>query len=215
MEGLLEKDIRLLLRSRQTVVLVLALALLIGFAQDGTFIIGYFPLMIAIFLTRTISYDEMENGYQFMLTLPIDVKMYVKEKYIFCMGGTLLAWLAAVALYFVSKAVHGDAISFWKDLPMTFPFLPIVLLTLALMIPIQIKFGVERSRLVMLGCVGALVAIIFMLTNVIEADTVKEIAAQLDRINESVLKVGGVILTLVLVIVSCRISYGIMRKKEF
>ena len=53
------------------------------------------------------------------------------------------------------------------------------------MMPIQIKFGVERSRLVMLGCVGGLAAIIFVLTNVIEAGTVKEIAAQLDRINES------------------------------
>lgn len=83
------------------------------------------------------------------------------------------------------------------------------------MMPIQIKFGVERSRLVMLGCVGGLAAIIFVLTNVIEAGTVKEIAAQLDRIKESVFNVGGVILTLVLVIVSCGISCGIMQKKEF
>lgn len=83
------------------------------------------------------------------------------------------------------------------------------------MMPIQIKFGVERSRLVMRGCVGGLAAIIFVLTNVIEAGTVKEIVALLDRINESVFNVGGVILTLVLVIVSCGISCGIMQKKEF
>ena len=83
MAGLLEKDIRLIWGNRQSLLLFFALAVVLGFSQDGTFILGYFPFVIIILIINTIAYDELDNGFQFLMTLPINAKTYVREKYIF------------------------------------------------------------------------------------------------------------------------------------
>ena len=82
MSGLLQKDLCLLKSNRKTLVLFLALAVVISLGQTNTFILGYFPFLMIIMLTGTISYDEMDNGFPFLFTLPVDRKMYIREKYL-------------------------------------------------------------------------------------------------------------------------------------
>ncbi|MGN0367798.1 MAG: ABC-2 transporter permease, partial [Wujia sp.] len=79
MAGLIEKDIRILLRRKQALFLFFALAVVLGYTQGGTFILGYLPLLIMLLAMGTIAYDELDNGYTFLFTLPIDVKTYVRE----------------------------------------------------------------------------------------------------------------------------------------
>ena len=78
MAGLLVKDMRRILRNKPYVVLFIVLTVMLGFSQEGTFILGYFPYVMMILIINTIGYDKMDNGYQFLMTLPINAKTYVR-----------------------------------------------------------------------------------------------------------------------------------------
>ena len=61
MRGLLEKDMRLLMHSKQTFVCFIALAVVLGVAQKSTFMLGYLAFFISAILVSTLSYDEMDH----------------------------------------------------------------------------------------------------------------------------------------------------------
>ena len=77
MAGLLEKDVRLIMQRKQILLLFVVIAVVLGFSQDGTFILGYLSFCASIVMVSTISYDELDHGYEFLMTLPITAKIYV------------------------------------------------------------------------------------------------------------------------------------------
>jgi ABC-type transport system involved in multi-copper enzyme maturation permease subunit len=92
MKGLLIKDIRLMKNMRNSIIMI---AVSMGaYMKDVSFIITYLALIGASFTTSTMSYDEFDNGYTFLLSLPVTRKGYVLEKYAFGLllggGGWLL-----------------------------------------------------------------------------------------------------------------------------
>ncbi len=107
--------------------------------------------MMAAFLVSTLSYDEMDHGLAFLFTLPIDRKMYVREKYLFCMGGAVITWFIALILYFAVLTVNHTQTLFEEEMLKGLAFLPIAILFLSLLLPLQLKFGVEKSRLLVIG----------------------------------------------------------------
>lgn len=215
MAGLLEKDIRLIWGNRQSLLLFFALAVVLGFSQDGTFILGYFPFVIIILIiNNTIAYDELDNGFQFLMTLPINAKTYVREKYIFSFAGGIVSWLISATLYFAAKIVHGTQIDVISELPVIVTFLPIIILMAAFMIPVQIKFGVEKSRAVVAGICGAIGACILIFAK-FSGQNGKNIFAFLDHMNGWVIVGIGIVLTAVITAISYIISVKIMKKKEF
>ena len=214
MAGLLEKDIRLIWGNRQSPLLFFALAVVLGFSQDGTFILGYFPFVIIILIINTIAYDELDNGFQFLMTLPINAKTYVREKYIFSFAGGIVSWLISATLYFAAKIVHGTQLDVISELPVIVTFLPIIILMAAFMIPMQIKFGVEKSRAVVAGICGAIGACILIFAK-FAGQNGKNIFAFLDHMNGWVIVGIGIVLTAVITAISCIVSVKIMKKKEF
>ncbi|NLZ47766.1 MAG: ABC-2 transporter permease, partial [Clostridiales bacterium] len=185
MAGLLEKDLRLLLSRKQSIVMFLLLAVVLGFTQAGTFILGYLPFLGVILTISTISYDEVDNGYTFLMTLPIDRKTYVKEKFLFCISGAVSSWILAVVLYFLSGSLHGDKLVMINEIPMVLTFLAIVILLMAIMIPFQIKFGAEKSRIVMLIIFGIITVVSFVFVKIIGQETMNEIIEKMEHINET------------------------------
>lgn len=214
MAGLLEKDIRLIWGNRQSLLLFFALAVVLGFSQDGTFILGYFPFVIIILIINTIAYDELDNGFQFLMTLPINAKTYVREKYIFSFAGGIVSWLISATLYFAAKIVHGTQLDVISELPVIVTFLPIIILMAAFMIPMQIKFGVEKSRAVVAGICGAIGACVLIFAK-FAGQNGKNIFAFLDHMNGWVIVGIGIVLTAVITAISYIISVKIMKKKEF
>lgn len=84
--------------------------------------------MVEMIAISTIAYDEMDHGYQFLLTLPINKKTYVREKYLLCAGGVVAAWVIAVCLYLVSKVVRGIPVVVAEDMLTAAVILLIILL---------------------------------------------------------------------------------------
>lgn len=212
MAGLLEKDIRLIWGNRQSLLLFFALAVVLGFSQDGTFILGYFPFVIIILIINTIAYDELDNGFQFLMTLPINAKTYVREKYIFSFAGGIVSWLISATLYFAAKIVHGTQLDVISELPVIVTFLPIIILMAAFMIPMQIKFGVEKSRAVVAGICGAIGACILIFAK-FAGQNGKNIFAFLDHMNGWVIVGIGIVLTAVITAISYIISVKFETKR--
>ena len=94
MSGLFEKDLRMIMQRKKVFIIFVLLAVFIGYSQvSPEFVLGYIPMLTIIVIVGTISYDEYDNGYRFLMTLPIDAKMYVLEKYIFFIAGTITSWV--------------------------------------------------------------------------------------------------------------------------
>lgn len=217
MVGLMEKDIRLLLKRKEIIIMFLAISFLLGFTTDGNFVIAYLTILCAIFSASTISYDEFDNGYTFLMTLPIDCKTYVAEKYAFCIGSGFIAWIFAVIFFLVTGVVKGDAINLSEDMMMAVVFIPVYIIMLCVMIPIQLKYGGEKSRIVLLVLWGIIALIGFVGAKALAGlnISIDGLVKILDQIPDIALVVIGIAVTILITVISIACSRKIMEKKEY
>ncbi len=216
MRGLLEKDIRLLMHSKQTFVCFVALAVVLGVEQKSTFMLGYLTFFISAILVSTLSYDEMDHGFAFLFTLPINRKIYVREKYVFCMGGAVIVWSLTMMLYVIILNVRHTPAVISEEVLKGLAFLPIVIFFLSLLIPMQLKFGVEKSRLVMIGVsvfVGVMIYYLAEKSGMLDGNSAVVLSA-FDLTGDLAIDVIGLLIAAVLAVVSYLCSCQIMKKKE-
>lgn len=218
MKGLLIKDFKLMLNQKNFFILIVlilgATACFLDF--DYYFLIGYFMFICSLFTISTISYDEFDNGNAFLFSLPITRKGYVIEKYIFgIMLGVisliLSTIIACILTLFLNSTVTNDLFL------VALIYIPIVLVLQSLMLPLQIKFGSEKSRVAMF----IVFAIIFIigygfneLIRILNIDFTPFINTLL-TMNVSMILVIVMILSLIIMFISCKISMKIIKNKEF
>ena len=217
MKGLLIKDIRLMKNMRNSIIMILLIAVSMGaYMKDVSFIITYLALIGASFTTSTMSYDEFDNGYTFLLSLPVTRKGYVLEKYAF---GLLLGgggWLLGSVIVTVAGAVRNTS-TVTDSLMMSLVMLPVALLLLSVLIPFHMKFGGEKGRIVMIITIGLIFAATVLGVKLAEAMNIDLDAAleKLPVMGTGAVAVGAVVISVVILLLSCRISIGIMNKQEF
>ena len=158
MKGLLIKDLMLLKNQRSFLLVVAALCLLFLYrGQSPVYVMSYASAMITILTTTTVSYDEMDNGMAFLFTLPVSRRHYVLEKYLFGVlmmtGVTVAGTAAAMAVLATTPVTYGMQ----ECLTGILSALLASVLILALMLPVQLKFGSEKTRLVMFILIGGVV----------------------------------------------------------
>ena len=148
------------------------------------------------------------------MTLPIDAKMYVLEKYIFFIAGTIISWVEAFIIYFGIMIVKNQTISISGEGEVMFVSL-VVLLFVACIIPVHIKYGVEKSKIALIIFIGTVAVVFYCIRKIIGMDRLIKISAFLDNVNIAMLILVGIIFTVILLFISYIISYSVMRKKEF
>ena len=161
MLGLIEKDLRLTIARKQTLLIFFVMALVMGIAMDGSFLIGYLTMLATIVAIGTISYDEYDNGFAFLMTMPFDRKTYVREKYLFSLILAAAAWCIGTILYCIGSVIRHDAANLTDEIPMLLALIPVFYLSAAIMIPLQLKYGYEKSRVVLFIIFGAIAILIF------------------------------------------------------
>lgn len=163
MKGLLIKDFKLLKGQKQFFAAVLiVMTVFLMTSTSLSFVISYITVMMGMLTLTTISYDEHENGMGYLFTLPVSRKGYVREKYLFGIMTTLpvLAVVSAIA-FLVSGIRHIDfSVEEWGGAIMG--SMLIVTMMLSLLIPIELKFGAERSRIAMTLVFGGAFAVVFI-----------------------------------------------------
>ena len=234
MKGLLIKDFCLLKQRKMTLVIFAILAIFLSAYQDPVFAVSYLPICALIILVGTMSYDEMDNGYTFLMTMPITPKLYVFEKYVFCIGGTVISWVLGVLFYFaleVNSGLRTDGKIDWvayftmkdfvqrlpdaQDIPMVFLLLFLILFVLSVMLPIQLKFGLEKGRIALLLVYGVIILGVLAIGNFIGQEQIEAVVTSLGNLNLWLILLGVSVIPLAVLFVSFLISVKIMEKKQY
>ena len=217
MAGLMEKDFRILLQRKQAFLVFLVIAVLLSVTQGGAGVVGYLPFISAMLAVSTISYDEFDNGYPFLFTLPITRKSYVAEKYIFCFLTVFCSWIFSVILYVVIDKLQGGEMPVSEMLFVSILLLLIAVVLMDVMVAVQLKYGSERSRVVIIAIFGICFLAIYALAKLLEKAGVKTAAVfgYMERISAT-----GIVLLLLAVgsvatFISVLFSIAVMEKKTF
>ena len=217
MKGLLIKDFKLMLMQKNFFIIIIVVACLISISsQDPTFMIGFITLILSLFTVSTISYDEFDNGYPFLLTLPFSRKTYVLEKYVYGLVLGTGAWIVSVMICSLMLIVQGKPVT--SDMLIgAFVILPMFLVIESLMIPVHLRFGGEKGRYALIACVGVLVVIGFVVMKIVEIfhiDVLPLILA-IDALGPVMFMVILLMIGFLIMLVSLKVSLSIMNKKEF
>ena len=178
---------------------------------------GYLPFLFMIAAMSTITYDEFDNGMAFLMVLPISRKLYVQEKYLFggVLGFTGLA--SAFVLFLISEINKGSSMTFTQYVLLFLCFLAFVILFLCLMIPIQLKFGSEKGRIVLFIIFFGIIGIVYLvskITDKIPAQII-EVFRGIQKLPFGILAALAVGIYILALFISLKISLGIMEKKEW
>ena len=218
--GLLEKDFRLFFRQGSNLFLVLAFIALF-FVLTGktgaTFIAVYIPSVMAVYSGNTISYDENGHGYSYLFSLPVNKKIYVREKYIFSFIMTVCGWgigvICAGIVVLIKPGKFFDLEMLAMELITIFVFQAIA----GIVIAIRLRFEGEKGRFVLPIAVLIIFASCYIIGSfVMDNLGLKEsISYMIGEIGDFEIAIALIVLSLLVWFASYKYSMRVMKKKEF
>mgnify|MGYP004630941295 CR=1 FL=1 len=213
MRALIVKDIRLF-RSMKNVVLIyvvmIAASIIFGQKQMGVMLINLCVVMFTYLSMSTMSYDDFDNGMEFILTLPILKKIYVIEKYV----------LAVITLVVMSIVGAGLLVALGLEFNAAIldiaPMAVIAIVLVSINLPLTLKFGSEKTKMltmILFMGLGAAVGSLepSVLNKLLNYSFVKKIMS----LGKLQLGIGIGLIVVVIFIVSCCISIKISENKEY
>lgn len=218
MKGLLIKDLKLMKNQKAFLVVVAAVCIFFLWeGRDPVFVFAYISAMLSLLVISTISYDELESGLGFLLTLPITRVKYALEKYVF---GMLVAFLTIVAGSVLVLAVGAAKSVYYgpqEYFTIVFSALVVSVLIMSVAIPLQLKFGAEKSRIAMLAGIGILGILAYGMKQISQMFGMDFTAAAKAVTSASPAVVGACVSVCALVFlgISCAVSVIVMKRKQF
>ena len=224
MKGLMIKDLCLLRNQGKSMLLMLAIGLFMEVQMGAGTIIWFLSFLGAMLASGTVSYDEFDNGFSFLFTLPITRRQYVREKYsfsvlfvLFCLGVGIL-----LSLVFSQFSGRGGAAGLSDLLFMSSVGILTSGFLLATVLPLRLKFGSEQSRIVWILFFLVITALIvgggelFRRANSLEAfQNLSAAFKALDSWSAGQILAMCTVVVLVLLLISEQISERIVMKKEY
>ena len=206
MKALFIQDIRYMLTQKSFLVLIALVGIVLALTQNDNyiFVIGYLGFMGMITGMMSVTMDDQSNGLTFLFSLPIDRRVYVREKYIFIvlMGVSFSIFATALCLLFRMFAEYKAPLD--EILATSLGTLFVMLLFVCFMLPLQLKFGAERARLASFIAIGFFFVAVLLAGLVINfADALPFIQAFLSMSPVALAGIGAAFL-----IVCLRISYS-------
>lgn len=218
MKGLLKKDLAISFCNKAMLIaaiIVLAAVAFMG-SGGGQFIMSYMAVFVPMVINSTISYDDMDNGMEYLMTLPVTRRQYVYSKYVFSAGAGFLCWIFSCVMGTLSNVIHGNQGDSGEWLFLCLMSLGILLFTSNLIIPVQLKFGAEKAKIAMLLIMVGVAGVTWLFINIKKAvfpDGMKLISF----LNDYPFAYVGIVLLFVLAafFISLFVSIRIFEKKEW
>ena len=214
MSGLLMKDLELLKVNIKTYLIVFLVGIFYLFVQtDGSiFFISYMIFVSLSVTVGTISYDGYYHGMNFLMTLPFTRKEYVISKYLTAAGVTLAAGIISI----LPGLLKAQSVNTRKEFLMSTGTVMICAgIFLAILLPMRLKYEIEKSRILMV----ALVAVIFLIAaggkKALELCKGSAGLQLLNTFSEWQIAIAMIVVMVVCMAVSVKVSEGIMERKEF
>ncbi len=217
MKGLLKKDLYLITCRKETLLILLMCAVFMSFSMDSTFLLTYVPMIAMILGIGTVSYDEYDNGYPFLFSLPVDSRTYVGAKFVFCY---LLQIIGAVFGFILVAVLNATGIK-PADLSDGFSFAAssfgVMMVMCSIMLYVQLRFGSERSRVIMMVIYGLFMVCGVMIARFAERlqPVVSSIVLLLGSVPSYVVLAGLFVICAALCYLLYRMTVRVMDKKEY
>ncbi len=217
MKGLFIKDLRLMKNQRNFLItLALMFLVLIVTGVDASFFMGYVPFLLLIVTMSTITYDEQDNSMGFLMALPVSRQTYVLEKYLLSASFGIGGFAVTFVMFLITEKAEGSSMTFENYLLIFMGFLVFVILFLSLMIPIQLKFGSEKGRMVLFAIFFGIIGLVYLVNKVLTIDLTKTALYEtITQLPWGILMTMALVLFVIFVFISAKISLGVMKKKEF
>ena len=208
MKGLLRKDIYMAAKYYRAVFGMVAVFLLLMIFADGSLLFLTYPVLLSGMLPVTLlSYDTHFKWEQYSGTLPYTRAQLVSAKYLMGLifsGGVLLVCLVVLAL----RQILGDGFDLNAFLGAGLLCFVLGVAAPVFLLPLAFKFGPEKGRLLFIVLIASLCGAGFALG---QADFLSGLAIG----NSTLVALVTVGVTLVLYLLSWRLSIHFYQKKEF
>lgn len=216
MSGLFEKDIRVLMKRRSYFLILLAVVAFMGANMARPFLFAYMQVVAVMLAIGTINYDDADNGMSFLMTMPVSSSSYVAEKYIISVLFSFVASVLSCVLGVVFSLIQNKPIGL-DILSMSLIAIPFALIFISFALPIELKYGAEKGRMVLLVFYGIVIVIALVCGKILDSQGIDEkvILSKVQEVPEMILKLAAFVASLVVLAISYAVSNRIMGKKEY
>ena len=209
MVGLIKKDL-LMIKSNLKMVLIMLVVFFIMSLQ-GEFDISFVPPFIVVMLfMSTFSYDEFNKWDAYAVTLPNGRKNVVKSKYIASLILTIVTIILTIILNSLVGLINNN-LEFDKFISTIMGCVFGVILIQSIMYPFIFKYGMEKGRIGLFVISFAIVGIIGLLSSVLKINIPTNVVTFFDNYWFVIIP----LISIVLLLISYKISEKIYLKKEF
>lgn len=206
MKGLLIKDILNLKKNFSTVIIMIVLYFMFAFKSgDPSILVGMIVLLLTMMSITSIAYDDLAKWDKFALAMPISRKRIVYSKYILSILLSLVGIILSTAIGYIIILLKGK-MSIIDFLIASYIIFSISIIFSCIILPLVFKFGVEKSRLMMMAVLAIPMVIAYALS---------EMGVPMPTENQimTILKISPLIVLMILYI-SSSVSYNIYKKKD-
>ncbi|MCR4997456.1 MAG: ABC-2 transporter permease [Butyrivibrio sp.] len=217
MKSFLIKDFILLKQRKSFFMVYFLMIVAMIYTKNIVFFIDYFSILAMILAFSTMSYDSHDNGMVFLMTMPNARKNYARAKYALCGILLLASWVVPYLVKVVSSIKEYNMINIADILLDSIIIIPICILICSVMIPVMLKFGAEKGRLVLALGFGTLtiIAVVIMKTEILSNLFGLAILEVGNLFGFEILGIAACVVILIGLVVSIIISDKIMEKREF
>lgn len=203
MKGLLIKDVLNLRPQFRIYIIILLIWFAIAlFRADYTFFSGVMVMFVVMLPINTIAYDEKAGWDKFGLTMPLSRDDIVLAKYLF-----MICTITAIAVItFIGNLIITRDVA--ESAGVMLYAMPVGLILDAVIIPLLLKFGVEKGRVVFIAAM--LIAFVVAMVVVTEGNP-GELIAVSETVFNIILWLAGIIMTAL----SVMVSRNIYNRKDF
>ena len=214
MKGLILKDLLNLRKNLKTIIIMCLFYTLLFSTLNPTSLSGMITILFAMQILTTFSYDDYSKWNMYALSLPITKKQLVLSKYILgisfiIFGGVFSFILTSLLSLFKGSFILGDLVA--SIIGST----GIMILMILILLPLIFKYGVERSRIMLLAIFAIPTVLILIISKVLALTGIPFPSEE--QLN-ALLPVICIIATLILIAgsyVSYMTSVKIVTKKEY
>jgi hypothetical protein len=203
-------------RTGKTILMYLIICFIMGFSMESEFIIGYATMLFGIMAVGTISYDELDNGMPFLMSLPVDRKSYVTEKFIYSFIMAAVGTLFGIVVYIICSLIKGQNVDIIRSLPYVLAIVAVMTLIISGMIVIELKFGAEKSRVAMVVIYGVIAVIMLAFAKIPGgSDLLGKLIDLMESVSPAVVAAVMLLIVVLLDLVLYLLGVKIMKNKEF
>ena len=211
MKGLILKDIyNLKTYGRMILLLMAGFGVMSWVTENYSFLSSFFTMFFLILTITSFSYDSYSHWEEYALTLPVTRRQIILAKYVLALVLAVLGTAASFVLTLALRTLRGDYSGYFEQFVSAFSVMLVGFVFISIGLPIIIKFGVEKSRVIAFALfVIPWLAIAFVDQMGLELD-----ATFLETLPYQALGIGAVTAVALLVVGSYFLSCKIYQKKD-